>query len=102
LSIHVFLVLLALGSAAIAVWLAYRYPNVAPTGIKHVLYHIGAAVALSQLTVAALRFTLDPNDPARTVGALFGLALPMLVYCFLVGFWTIKLTQDILGRGAVR
>jgi len=95
-----FVLVLALGSAGIAVWFAYRFPALAPSGMPVLLCHVGAAFALSQLGSFVLSATLAPENQTRSLAALFGVALPVLVYCFLVGFWIARMTHDVFSRAA--
>jgi len=96
-----FVLVLALGSAGISVWFAFRFPALAPSGMPQLLCHVAAAFALSQLGSFVLPATLSPENQPRTFAVLFGVALPVLVYCFLVGFWIARMTHDVFSR-AVR
>jgi hypothetical protein len=92
------LAVFALGSAGIAVWIAFRFPSVAPQGLRDCVIRIGAALLVTQLISVPLSSALDPSQPARAFAGLFVLALPALTYSFLAGFWLIKVTQGIFSR----
>jgi hypothetical protein len=100
MSMQVLIASMALGGAAISLWLAYRLPSLAPQSLRGIMMHVGGALAVCQLVSFGLGRTLDPADLPRTMTGLFGLALPALVYCFLVGFWAIRMTQDVFSRAS--
>jgi hypothetical protein len=79
---------LACGAALIALWLHVRLPNLAPEGLPRHLLHAGIALALMQLIPSSG----DLVWFAFVV--VFAVALPVLVYAFLVAIWVIRLGQD--------
>ncbi len=100
MSMQVLIVSMALGAAAISIWISYRLPSLAPQSLRGVLMHVGAALGLCQLVPFGHGRTLDPADMPLTITGLFGLAMPTLIYCFLVGFWVVRMTQDVFSRAA--
>ena len=92
-----FLVLLAAGAAAIAVWIDARFDHLGPRDFRGALIHCGIALGGGWFLVplgieAAIGAGLDP------LVVVFALALPALVYLFLAAFWLLKQTQGLLLR----
>lgn len=88
-----FAVVLTMGAALIALWIDARLPKLAPVKMWRVLMHFVVAFAAIQLIPGATSNTM-------IYVALFGVALPALVYCFLSAIWFIKLAQAALGLGS--
>jgi len=80
-----------LGAATLAVWVAVCLPRIAPRSLRVAAAHLGAALLLSFLLAPALG--LVPGLPSRlsVLIALFGIALPALIYMLLSGLWLLKL-----------
>ena len=87
-----FALVLTAGAALLALWLDARLPKLAPATMRRVLPHIVLAFVVLQLVPGATSSTM-------IYVALFGLALPALVYCFLTAVWFIKIAQGMLGLG---
>lgn len=86
-----FALTLVTGAALLALWFDVRLPTLAPAGLRAIVLHAALAVGVLQLI---------PGDAASPVGvyiALFGIALPALIYVFLVAIWFIKHAQSALG-----
>jgi len=77
----------------LALWIDARFPKLAPTSMRRVFLHVGAAM---------LTLHLIPGASSHTMIylALFGVALPALAYSFLTAVWFIRLAQTALGFGA--
>lgn len=96
MSQHVFLVSLAVGSAAIALWFYARFPKLAPRGFRLVALHLIAAFAVARAgALVAERLRLDA--PLEHIPV----AVPVLGYLFLAGLWALALLQGML-RSSVR
>lgn len=94
-----FVICMALGSAAIALWVKARFPRLAPRTIGLALLHVAAAMLAGQLLVpAGLGAAGALGSHAWIVVGLLGVALPALVYAFLACAWMIGLAQGALGR----
>lgn len=92
-----FLVALAVGAALIAVWLDVRFERFGPSDFRGAMLHVGVALAVGWLLVpAGLESILALG--ASPMVALFGVALPSLVYLFLAAFWVVKQAQGLLLR----
>jgi hypothetical protein len=91
MSNEVFALALLGGAALLAVWLDARGAVPAPDDLGRLVLHAVVALALLQL--------IPSGDYVRwfALVALFGAALPALVYASLVVLWTLKLV-----RGATR
>jgi hypothetical protein len=90
-----FVLLLALGGGAIAVWIHVRFPNVGPRELRRVLIHVVVSFAAIQLAVPVIKVAADASDLA-TLAGVFGVAFPALVYTFLVSIWVIRTVQGAL------
>jgi hypothetical protein len=92
-----FLVALAVGAALIAVWLDVRFERFGPSDFRGAMLHVGVALAVGWLLVpAGLESVLAVG--ASPLVALFGVALPSLVYVFLAAFWVVKQAGGLLLR----
>ena len=49
-----FLVALALGAGAIALWINNRFPGIAPRGIATVMVHVGVALVIGVALIPAI------------------------------------------------
>jgi hypothetical protein len=85
---------IAVGSAAIALWVDVRFPKLMPWNLKKLLVHVVAALVV----VYAVGPGMDAVDrlglPSGHLTSIFTVALPVLVYEFLVGAWLIRLAQS--------
>jgi uncharacterized membrane protein len=94
---ELFLVPFGIAGAAIAAWCCIRFEKHAPQSwVKLILHAAGAGVA-----VHAVGAMIAPAVAASPVIGIVGVALPVLVYCLLVGFWTLRLLQQTFS-GALR
>lgn len=86
-----FVLALAAGAGLLAVWTHARFPSLAPERLGWALLHTGAAM----LVLRTLPFVFDAG--AGTWLAIFGVALPALVYALLAAIWMLRLVQTALG-----
>jgi hypothetical protein len=86
--IVLFTAALAAGSAAIAAWIATRFPGLAPQSMLVRL--AGAPVALALL----MAVPVDPGTYVSLYGTLFGLYLPTLTLVWLGSFWLLQSLRD--------
>ncbi len=87
-----FALVLTAGAALLALWIDARLPRLAPVSMRRVFLHVGAAML-------TLRLIPNADSSAMVYFALFGVALPALVYSFLAAIWFIRLAQAALGSG---
>jgi hypothetical protein len=87
MSREVFAVALVLGAGALALWLDTRLAGLAPADIGRLALHAFVAFGLLQL--------IPSGDFATWFAyvAIFGAALPALIYAALVVLWTVKLVR---------
>jgi hypothetical protein len=90
---------IALGAAAIALWVHARFPKLAPESLKlrFFLHVAGCAIVLNVAVPTTLRATAAADSVPASLLGLFGVAFPALVYTFLVTVWMLKLVQNAAG-----
>jgi hypothetical protein len=92
LTAQLYVLVLAVGAGALALWTDVRFPALAPGGMRGVLFHSFAAmVALKLIAGSIVGLTSGPF--AMALAAVIGIALPGLVYAFITGVWAIRLFQ---------
>jgi hypothetical protein len=89
--IGIFALTLVAGAALLALWLDARLPTLAPAGLRAIVLHAALALGVIHLIPG------DAASPAGVYLALFGIALPALIYVFLVALWFIRHAQSALG-----
>lgn len=86
-----FVLALALGAGALALWLHARFPSLAPERLGRTIAHAVAAFVLLQLL---------PGVGESVAGILLGVflfVLPALVYALICSIWMIQHAQTALG-----
>jgi hypothetical protein len=78
------------GAAAIAVWLAVRFPRLTPESMT--VRVVGALAALALLRVVRV----DPGTYLSLYATLFGVCLPALTLVWLGGFWLLRSLRDLV------
>jgi hypothetical protein len=78
------------GAAAIAVWIAVRFPRFSPQSLTARLV---VAVGVSQLLAF---IPIDSGSYFTLYGSLFGLALPMLTLAWLGAFWLLESVRNAM------
>jgi hypothetical protein len=94
---ELFLVPFGVAGAAIATWCCVRFEKHAPQSWVKLLLHAAGAGAAVRVVGAAIA----PAVAASPILGIVALAFPVLVYCLLVGFWTLRLLQQSFS-GAFR
>jgi hypothetical protein len=92
-----FLVALAAGAAAVAIWADTRFEQLGPSDFRGALIHLGIALCFGWFAVPAA-MTEALNAGASPSLVVLGLALPSLVYMSLAALWVIKHAQARLSR----
>ena len=92
-----FAVALGVGAGLLAFWVQFRFPNLAPQTLVRAMLHLFVAGALAQVTKTV--FGRVELEPLGTMGLVFGLALPTLIYAFVAGMWLVRVAQGATGRG---
>jgi len=90
------IVAVALGAAALALWLEVRLGHRAPERAVWIFGHAVAALAAFNLAPRLADLLSTDDSLARRMLALFVVVLPAFVYAFLASIWVIKLIQRSL------
>ena len=91
MSNEMFVLVLAVGAAALAGWIHARFPGLAPERMGKTALHTGIAFVLLKLTPGL------GDSPVWIFAAVFLFVLPALVYALLCAIWMLKLAQTALG-----
>jgi hypothetical protein len=84
----------ALGAAAIALWLDVRFEARTPQTLAQAVLHAAVAVGALQLLPTILHVILAGSDsPVRKMAAVFAAVLPTLTYVWLASIWLLKVVQ---------
>lgn len=87
-----FMFVVALGAAAIALWVDARLAARTPRTAKWTFVHLGGALLALQLMPGLITLVVGGSgDPARKAAATFLVVLPALTYCWLAAIWLLKL-----------
>jgi uncharacterized membrane protein len=92
---QVYLLVLCVGSAVLAMWSHARYPRVAPNDLRVTLVHVLASFGLAWLAAGALRIAVGKGVPPGP--ALLAVILPALFYVFLANLWLMRVLQSFLS-----
>jgi hypothetical protein len=88
------LLAVALGAAALAMWLDVRLEPRTPRTVTWTLAHTaGSLMALQALPGLLVLVVAGGDSPARKIGAVMLVLLPVLTYCWLAAIWLLKLVQ---------
>ena len=88
-------IVLAIGSALVALWLDVRFAHRRPESPMRRMGHSLAAYAVVRLASAAtVHLGGAGHAPAAGVAVLFLVFVPALVYAFLSGFWVLRTLAD--------
>jgi hypothetical protein len=100
MTVYQFLVALALGAAAIALWINFRFPKLAPEGLMMAFLHVGVAMLVGMAIVPAADSLMAGTLPPvmRAVLLTFVVGLPALIYALLASIWVILLAQGAMRR----
>ena len=94
-----FLIALTLGAAALALWINFRFPGIAPAEIRTAILHVAAALVVGQALVPLLHsLLLDLSPVLQAMVMTFLIGLPALIYSLLSSIWIIRLAQAAFRR----
>ena len=93
MSITLYVVLFAIGSAVVALWITVRFPKLMPWKMAVLLVHLVLALLSVYAVAPAMGIVSASGLPAARLTSVFAIAFPVLVYNFLVGTWMIRLAQ---------
>ena len=88
-----YIIVFAVGAAAIAAWIDWRFPKLAPPHLKLALAHVVGACVIANVVMGTGLIGVG-GSPARMSTGLLLVGLPILVYEFLAGVWTMKVLQS--------
>jgi uncharacterized MAPEG superfamily protein len=89
-------ILLALGSALVALWADVRFEQRRPESPVRRMGHSFSAFAVLQLvSVATAHLSGDGAPLGQRVAVLFLLFAPALVYAFVAGVWVLRSLVDV-------
>ena len=93
-----FLVALALGAGAIALWINNRFPGLAPGRMVVAFIHVGIAMVIGMALVPAIDALVEASvSPLmRAIVITFLVGLPALIYALLTSFWIIVIAQSAM------
>jgi hypothetical protein len=90
-----FLAFLAVGAAAIAVWVDARFERLGPRNFVGALTHLAIALAAGWMLVPAALAAAVAAGFTPLV-ALFTIAFPALIYMSLAALWLLKQAQALI------
>jgi hypothetical protein len=93
INVTVFVLLFAIGSAIVALWVSVRFPKLMPWKMATLLVHFVLAFLCVYAVSPGMTMVADSGIPAPRLSSIFAVAFPVLVYNFLVGSWMIRLAQ---------
>jgi hypothetical protein len=91
-----FLILFALGAAAVAFWTAVRFPNFGPSRLETAVCCMAAATVGLGLIPIGISTVLSLEMPYGQLVAVFGVGFSGFVFLFLSGAWFVRLIQNSL------
>jgi hypothetical protein len=93
-----FLVALALGAGAIALWINNRFPGLAPGRMVVAFIHVGIAMVIGMALVPAIDAVVEASvSPLmRAIVITFLVGLPALIYALLTSIWIIVIAQSAM------
>jgi hypothetical protein len=100
MTVSQFIVALALGAGAIALWINHRFPRLAPARMVVAFIHVGIAMVIGMLLVPAVDALVEGSvSPLmRAIVITFMVGLPALIYALLTSIWVILIAQGAMRR----
>lgn len=97
---EIFLLLFVLGSGALAMWVALRFPVLAPASLRSTGVHLAVAVVVGSVLGPVLHTVPGLPSELSLLVALFAVGLPAITYMLLVGLWLVRFAvgQALPGR----
>lgn len=97
MTVGTFIICIAVGSAAVALWINVRFPKLMPWKLGRLLMHLVIAFVGVYAVGPAMGIVTESGIPAARLASVFAVGFPLLVYEFLVGAWLIRLAQATAG-----
>ena len=95
MSVDAFLMVFGLSCGALALWIALRFPRIAPQSMTGIVGHLALAALVPALTTPLLPFFVARLG---AVPALLLIAMPAVTYLFLAGAWLVLYAQRHFAR----
>jgi hypothetical protein len=92
-SASLYVIVFAVGSAVVALWITVRFPKLMPWKMAILLVHLVFAFLCVYAVAPGMAAVAAMGIPAPRLTSVFAVAFPVLVYNFLVGTWMIRLAQ---------
>jgi hypothetical protein len=97
MSLGLFISALAVGSAALALWTAMRFPDAGPASLRGAMAQVALALVAGALLVPrGMEVAIGWSENAGPMLAVFLFAVPGLVYLFLSALWVMRILQQML------
>lgn len=90
MSAQSYVLVLAAGAALLALWIMLRYASFGPRSLVWAIIHTILATLLLRLMPLGFDVIDARSVPGGRYIVMFGIALPLLVYAFLSGGWTLR------------
>jgi hypothetical protein len=91
-----FILVVALGAAALALWLDVRLAARTPRSVVWTIANLGGSLAALQVMPSLVTLVVaGGDDPSRQIAATLLVLLPVLTYCWLSAIWLLKLLQRV-------
>jgi hypothetical protein len=90
---NMYVILFAIGSAVVALWITVRFPKLMPWKMAVLLVHLVLAFLCVYAVAPGMAVVAATGVPSPRITSVFAVAFPVLVYNFLVGTWLIRLAQ---------
>jgi hypothetical protein len=94
-SVQTFILILALGSAVLALWIVVRLPQLGPHDLRRALLHIVLSIAVGYVVAPLIRGITAIGIPGPAYVGTFAFALPALTYMFLAAAWMMRVMRDL-------
>jgi hypothetical protein len=99
IGIHGLVIALAVGAAALAMWIELRFPNLSPKTPGYAFLHILGALLACKLVPAGIAVTAGRGTLEGMMAGLFFVGLPVILYVWLSLLWLAKLiTSELKSR----
>jgi hypothetical protein len=93
-SVQTFVTILGVGSAALALWIVVRLPQMGPRDLPQALLHILLSIVIGAGVAPGIRGIAALGLPGAAFVGTFGIALPALTYMFLAAAWLMRVMRD--------
>jgi hypothetical protein len=94
---HTFTLTLFLASAALALWVAFRFPGAGPSTPGFAALHLLAGFVAIRAIPGLTHAVESLGGKAVPFIVSFGVFLPLMTYTFLTGLWVMRLIQRTLS-----